>query len=114
MAPLRNAEAFAGSVDFGVLTVREDELEPVARRCRAVAVRELIVAGRQDYFLFDIALGKPNAATRCDKAGLSPNCLWTILYPVAQNDGGYFVPKPLSRNPRSRILLCGLAPGGPR
>jgi nucleoside phosphorylase len=53
----QRAEKFYQTVDFGVLTVREDELEPMARRCREKAIRELNVRERQDYLLFDIALG---------------------------------------------------------
>jgi len=56
----RSVERFNGTVDFGVLTVREDELEPMARRCREIAIRELILEGRQDYLLFDVALGGSN------------------------------------------------------
>lgn len=51
------AKEVAGSVDFGILTVREDELEAMARRCRRSAVGEYLVRGRQDYLLFDVALG---------------------------------------------------------
>src|ERR1700730_18632261 len=43
MPAIREAKEFVDTIDFGVLAVREDELEAVARRCRAVAVRELIV-----------------------------------------------------------------------
>jgi sulfite reductase beta subunit-like hemoprotein len=57
MTSARRAVEFAGTVDFGVLTVREDEMEPMARRCREKAVRELVVTGRQNYLLFDVALG---------------------------------------------------------
>jgi nucleoside phosphorylase len=55
--PWQKAEKFHQTVDFGVLTVREDELEPMARRCREKAMREFTVRGRQDYLLFDITLG---------------------------------------------------------
>jgi hypothetical protein len=51
----RNAAELTHTVDFGVLTVREDELEPMARRCREKALRELNVRERQDYLVFDIA-----------------------------------------------------------
>jgi nucleoside phosphorylase len=61
MAAPRQASEFAGTVDFGVLAVREDELEALATRCRKVAIRELIVAGRQDYFLFDLGVGRRKA-----------------------------------------------------
>jgi nucleoside phosphorylase len=53
----QKADEFHGTVDFGVLTVREDEMEPMARRCRERAVRQVIVTGRQDYLLFDVSLG---------------------------------------------------------
>jgi nucleoside phosphorylase len=58
VGPGRTAEEFTNTVDFGVLTVREDEFEPMARRCRGKALRELNVRGRQDYLVFDVALGK--------------------------------------------------------
>jgi hypothetical protein len=58
VAPWRKAEKLTGTVDFGVLTVREDELEPMARRCREKALCELTVRGRQDYLVFDVALGE--------------------------------------------------------
>jgi nucleoside phosphorylase len=58
VARLRKADDFIHTVDFGVLTVREDEFKAMARRCRKKAVRELNVRGRQDYLVFDLALGK--------------------------------------------------------
>jgi len=54
------AQEFLGTVDFGVLTVREDEMEPMARRCRERAKGEYLLRGRQDYLLFDVALGTVN------------------------------------------------------
>jgi hypothetical protein len=47
MKTARNAGEFVGTIDFGALAVREDELEALARRCRERAVRELIVEGRR-------------------------------------------------------------------
>jgi hypothetical protein len=55
---LRRTEQFANTVDFGVLTVREDEMAPMARRCRNSAVQEFLVRGRQDYLLFDVAVSR--------------------------------------------------------
>lgn len=53
----RRAEEFAGTVDFGVLTVREDELEAMAEQCSKWGMREYFVTGRrQSYLMFDMAL----------------------------------------------------------
>ena len=51
------AQDFVDTVDFGVLTAREDELEAMARRCAEKAIRQYYVTGRQGYLLFDVVLG---------------------------------------------------------
>lgn len=52
----RRADEFKDTVDFGVLTVREDELEAMAKHCRIKAMREYVVEGRQLYLMFDVAV----------------------------------------------------------